>query len=140
MCEQHRLWWAYVDEQAPLSLQTTGTLSYYYFCWTSSQYDCIQLGPRSGITRCRAWSGSKLFFHSEGFVLKHNLLKIQKTKSLQNNPTCKQLILSIIVVDVTTVPKYGITPKTTNSLIMILNMILGPSYNGIVSTPTLLSN
>ena len=32
-----------------------------YLLVTSDNYICKQFGPRSGLTKCRAWSGSKLF-------------------------------------------------------------------------------
>ena len=57
---------------------------------------CKQFGPRSGLTKCQAWSGSKLF-DTVVALLKEFFEKVdfEKTaddkKSMQNYPSCKAL-------------------------------------------------
>ena len=67
-----------------------------YLLVMSTNNLCKQFGPRSGPTKCRAWSGSKLFDTLTAF-LKEFLQKVdfekisRRHKFMQNYPACKEL-------------------------------------------------
>ena len=75
-----------------------------YLLVSSSDNLCKQFGPRSGPTKCRAWSGSKLFdtlmvFIKE-FFIKVDFEKIsRRQKSMQNIPACRVKVHSARVLN-----------------------------------------
>ena len=63
---------------------------------SSADILCKQFGTRSGLTKCRAWSGSKLFdilkVILKEFFEKDDFEKNQQmTKNMKNYPSCKEL-------------------------------------------------
>ena len=92
-----RLFTGRINKGIKVFIQYKKTIAVHYLLVASAANICKEFGPRSGLTKCRAWSRSKLFdtlivFLKE-FFEKVNFEKpiSRRQKSMKNYPVCKKI-------------------------------------------------